>query len=354
MTTVARATASLLRHTLDAPVGGSGVSAIDLIVVDVEDSDGATGLGFSYVIGGVGGDVVLAAARGILDRHVVGQPVVPPSALWRRIAAGFNRTGLGPNLVALAAVDVASWDLHARVRGVPLGVAMGGVPRPVPVYGSGGFGAQQAPAEAAAMAASHAARGLRGVKPRVRGVRSDAALIEAVRAAVPATVHVMADANEKCDLASARWLLAAARDLGVLFVEEPLPASALEGYRALATSGGAAVATGEHVQGRSAFLPFIAEHLAAVVQPDLAMAGGLTPALELATLCEAFDIGVAPHFLPGLFAHLAAASPAVTWLEEFPLLEPLFEGWPQLSSEGTLAPTDAPGHGLRVVGAGRV
>ncbi len=346
MTTVARASASLFRHTLDAPVGGSGVSAVDLIVVDVEDSDGASGLGFSYVIGGVGGGVVLAAARGILDRHVVGQPVVPPAALWRRVVAGFNRTGLGPNLVALAAVDVASWDLHARVRGVPLGVAMGGMPRAVPVYGSGGFGAQQAPGDAAAIAASHAARGLRGVKPRVRGVRSDSALLEAVRGAVPAEVHVMADANEKCDLVSARWLLSAARDLGVLLVEEPLPASAMEGYRALAASGGAAIATGEHLQGRAAFLPFIAERLAAVVQPDLAMAGGLTPALELATLCEAFDVSVAPHFLPGLFVHLAAVSPAVTWLEEFPLLEPLFEGWPVLSAEGTLTPTDVAGHGL--------
>jgi L-alanine-DL-glutamate epimerase-like enolase superfamily enzyme len=346
--TIARASASLLHYTLDTPVGGSGVSALDVILVDLEDADGATGLGFSYVIGGVGGAVVLAAARLFLSREVVGKPVVPPAALWRRIASRFNRTGLGPNLLALAAIDVAAWDLDARSRGVALGVALGGVPRAVPLYGSGGFAAGQ-PAEAAAeMAAAHSARGLTAVKPRMQGGRADVAVLEAVRAAVPAHVHLMADANEKCDMVSARWLLAAAHELGVLFVEEPLPASAVEGYRALAMSGGAAVAAGEHLQGQAAFLPFVAKRLVAVAQPDLAMAGGLTPVVALAGLCEAFDVSMAPHFLPGLFVHVAAASPAVTWLEEFPLLEPLFHGWPSISAAGTMAPTSASGHGLIV------
>ena len=347
--TITHATASLLRYGLDVPVGGSGVSSVDVIVVDMTDKDGAIGLGFSYVLAG-GGEVVLAAARAQLQRHVINQPAIPPRALWRRIAAGFNRAGLGPNLLALAAIDVAAWDLDARRRGVPLGVALGGELRPVPVYGSGAFTATQSPAAAAEAARAHAARGLRAVKPRMRGAREDAGVLAAVRAALPAGVHVMADANEKCDLLAARWLLAAARDQGVLFVEEPLPASAVEGYRALAASGGAAMATGEHLQGRAAFLPFITEGIAAVVQPDLAMAGGLTPMLEICTLCEAFDVAVSPHFLPGLFVHLAAASPVVTWIEEFPLLEPLFDGWPALSAGGTLTPGSAPGHGLAIPG----
>jgi L-alanine-DL-glutamate epimerase-like enolase superfamily enzyme len=340
------ATASLLRYRLDAPVGGSGVSSVDLVIVDLVDADGATGLGFTYVLGSAGSAPVLAAAREQLERHVLGQSIVPPPALWSRVAAGFNRTGFGPNMLALAAIDVAAWDLHARRRGLPLGTAMGGVSRVVPVYGSGGFSATQAPAEAAAAAERHTARGYSAVKPRVRGARSDAPLLEAVCAVVPTHVQVMADANEKCDLPGARRLLDCARGLGLVFVEEPLPAAALEGYRALARAGGAAVAAGEHLQGRGAFLPFITEHLAAVVQPDLAMAGGLTPILEVAVLCEAFDVALSPHFLPGLFVHVAAASPAVTWLEDFPLIEPLFDGWPELSPAGTLEPRAAPGHGL--------
>src|SRR5204862_1256242 len=125
------------------------------------------------------------------------------------------------------------------------------------------------------------------VKPRVRGgFRTDLKLIDAVRSALPEHVHIMLDANEKGDLVNARWLLHAAADRGVLFVEEPLPADAVEGYRALARLAGTTVAAGEHLQGRAAFLPFISERLVGLIQPDLAMAGGLTPVLDILALAE--------------------------------------------------------------------
>lgn len=270
----------------------------------------------------------------------------PPAALWRTINASFNRTGAGPNLVALAAIDVAAWDLHARKLGLPLGVAMGGELRAVPVYGSGGFNTVQPPEAAAQVAAEQAARGLTAVKPRVKGMPSDSALLAAVRKALPSHVQIMADANEKCDVTQALWLMALAREHGLLFVEEPLPAHAIEGYRRLAASAGVAIATGEHLQTRASFMPFMSERIASVIQPDLAMVGGLTPVLEIATLAEAFDATVSPHFLPGLFAHVAAAAPALRWLEEFPLLEPLFDGWPPIDSDGTMIAPAVPGHGL--------
>jgi len=342
-----RARIGLIPYKLEQAVGGSGVSAVDVIVVELTDADGASGLGFSYVIGGHG-RVALKAAQEQVARFVDGQTLPPPAALWRKINASFNRTGPGPNLIALGAIDVAAWDLHARKLGLPLGVAMGGELRAVPVYGSGGFNTVQPPEAAAEIAAEQAARGLTAVKPRVKGAASDAAVIEAVRRAMPAHVQIMTDANEKCDLPQALRLMALARDLGVLFVEEPLPAQALEGYRRLVTSGGAAIATGEHLQARASFLPFISEKIASVVQPDLAMVGGLTPVLEIATLAESFDAIVSPHFLPGLFAHVAAAAPALRWLEEFPLLEPVFEGWPGLSADGTMIASAAAGHGLRL------
>ena len=274
-----QASVGLLNYRLPQAVGGSGVAEVDVIIVDLKDQDGVSGLGCSYVLGGHGA-VAGKAAEEQVKRFVDAQTLPAPQALWRRIAASFNRTGLGPNLVALAAIDVAAWDLAARRLGVPLGIAMGGEARAVPVYGSGGFTANQSPAEAAATAQEQLARGLMALKPRVRGMRSDAALLGAVRAAVPDAIQLMADANEKCDLPGAIQLLAIARDQGLLFVEEPLPCQAIEGYRALARSGSVAIATGEHLQGRTSFLPYCSERLAAVIQPDLAMVGGLTPTLD--------------------------------------------------------------------------
>lgn len=349
-TTISQASARIAEFKLDKPVGGSGVAGVDVLLVELTDSDGARGLGFSYVLGG-GAAAVLIAAQDQIEKYLTGKPLVPPPALWRRVAAGFNRTGYGPNIIALAALDVALWDLWAKRQSAPLFAAMGGETRAVDVYGSGAFNATQTPQQAVEAALPQIARGLQAIKPRVRGARSDSALLEAVRKAVPDSVHIMTDANEKCDLASARWLLACARDQGLLFVEEPMPAYAVEGYRALNAAEPGLVASGEHLQGRHAFLPFVNERLVNTIQPDLAMIGGLTPCLELASLSDAFDIALSPHFLPGLFVHLACATPAVKWLEEFPLLEPMFEGWPDIDANGRMTPRDTPGHGLSLAQA---
>ncbi|MBR0874143.1 mandelate racemase/muconate lactonizing enzyme family protein [Bradyrhizobium tropiciagri] len=348
MTRIEQASAELLTFKLDRAVGGSAVAAVDVIIVKLRDADGADGLGFSYVLGG-NGKLALLAAEEQLARFVRDRSVAPPRATWRSIGSSFNRMGHGPNLIGLAAIDVAIWDLHARRNGVPLGVAMGGERRAVPVYGSGDFNTQQTPEQAAEAATAHVARGLRAVKPRVAGATKDAKVIAAVRAAVGDEVALMADANEKCDLVTARRLLQLARGNGLLFVEEPLPWSLAAAYAQLGAAGTMTIAAGEHAQDQRQLLAMMQSGVLGVVQPDLAMIGGLTPALDICVMAEALGAAVSPHFLHGLFAHLAAASPAVTWLEDFPLLEPLFDGWPEISS-GCIAITPSTGHGLRLSG----
>lgn len=334
----------LLRCRLERPVGGSGVAAFDLLVATLRLDNGADGLGFSYVLGG-GGDAALAAGQTLIQHLAALSALDHPDACWRALAATLNRTRRGPNYIALAAIDVAVWDAYARALAVPLAVAMGGTPRAVPVYGSGGFNTRQSPEQAAETARGHVARGFRAVKPRVSCTRADTGVLRAVTDALPPGAELMLDANEKGTASSAARLIALAEETGALFVEEPLPADDLAGYRALARLS-ARVAAGEHLQGCAEALPFVSERLCAIVQPDLAMMGGLTESLRLARLAEAFGVEVSPHFLPGLFVHLAAAAPNLTWLEDFPLIEPMLEGWPEMSPDGMLAPRSVPGHGL--------
>jgi L-alanine-DL-glutamate epimerase-like enolase superfamily enzyme len=184
------------------------------------------------------------------------------------------------------------------------------------------------------------------VKPRVAGTAKDAK----VRAAVGDEIVLMADANEKCDLVTARRLLQLARDHGPLFVEEPLPWSLAASYAQLG-DGTVTMAAGEHAQDHRQLLAMMQSGVLGVVQPDLAMIGGLTPVMDICVMAEALGTTVSPHFLHGLFVHLAAASPAVTWLEDFPLLEPLFDGWPDTAS-GHVTITPSAGHGLRLSGLG--
>jgi L-alanine-DL-glutamate epimerase-like enolase superfamily enzyme len=348
MATISRSEASLINYRLGQAVGGSDVAAIDVIVVEIEDNDGASGLGFSYVLGG-GGAIALRAAKLQLETFVQGFPLTPPRHLWKEISQSFNRLGLGVNLIALAAIDTAVWDLHARRQNVPLGVAMGGKLRAVPVYGSGGFNAQQEPQQAADTALGELEKGFKAIKLRVSGQPQSIEVLWHVRRSVGEANHVMADANEKCDLLAAHRLMSVAKDVGLLFLEEPLPAHAYNGYRALKTSGLVPIATGEHMQDLRQMVSLMTERVVSVLQPDLAMIGGLSPALDLAHTAELLDMTVSPHFLPGIFAHLAAASSSVRWLEDFPLLEPLFDGWPMMGEDGTLTPDGRlPGHGIQL------
>ena len=342
---IVRAEAELWRYPLAGPTGGSGITAVDVIVVSLEDSRGETGIGFSYVLGG-GGGVVKAAADDLLARFVAGERCVPPEALWRRLAASLNRVGRGIGYVAIAAIDVAAWDLHARAAGVPLYAALGGVSRTVPVYGSGGFRPDQDPDAAVARALAYAGRGCKAVKLRVAGNRADVARMRAVADALPAGVDLMVDANERCDLARALWLANECAAVDALWLEEPLPADALQGYAALAARSPVPIATGEHLQGIVELKPYFSAHACAVLQPDLAMMGGIGECLRAARIAEYHDVSVSPHFLPALFVHLACALPNVRWLEDFPLLEPLFDAPLAMDENGTMTPSDAPGHGL--------
>jgi L-alanine-DL-glutamate epimerase-like enolase superfamily enzyme len=342
---VRHAKADLLRVRLAKPVGGSGVTGFDLVIVELTDDAGWSGWGFSYVLGG-GGEVPLLATRQLLDRFVAGTTLEHPLPLWRAISQSFNRTGRGAHQIALAAIDLAAWDLYATRLAVPLGVAMGGTPRPVPVYGSGGFVAFQDPDDAAATARDWCRRGVRGVKVRVTGDPRDVVLLHSVAAALAPGVALMVDANERCTLSGAQRLLRDSAAVGALFVEEPLPAAQLAAYRTLARRAPVAIATGEHCQGSGEAAPFVLDHLCGVFQPDLAMMGGLTECLRVAQMAEHANVEVSPHFLPGLFVHVAAAAPNITWVEEFPLVETVLTGLPEMSTSGTLEPSASPGHGL--------
>lgn len=343
--TYAKATAELWRFPLPGPLGGSGVTSVDVVVVDLEDAEGRTGTGFAHVMGG-GGATVRAAAADMLDRFVQGRDTVPPQALWRRLAGSLNRLGRGIGYLAIAAIDVAAWDLHAKTLGVPLYAALGGEARTLPVYGSGGFGPMQDPDAAAAKALEYAKRGCSAVKLRLAGNKADVVRVHKVVEALPDGVTIMTDANEKCDLARAQWLAARLAEAGVLWFEEPLPAWDVNGYATLARTSPVTIATGEHLQGAVELAPFLEARACSVVQPDLAMMGGLTECLRVALIAEHFNLVVAPHFLPALFIHLAAAVPAVKWMEDFPLIEPLFANPVDIDADGNIAPPDTPGHGL--------
>jgi L-alanine-DL-glutamate epimerase-like enolase superfamily enzyme len=349
MITIADARAELWRYRLDPPAGS--VTAMDVVVTTLTAEDGQTGTGFVPVALGVD-DLPLRAARSLLERFVAGTALDHPVALWRRIVGSFGhgvrsyRTGFGPHFNALASIDVAAWDLYAKALNVPMGVAMGGTPRRMPVYGSGRFKRGQDPQEAADIASAFMREGARGVKVRCEAVPRDAKLLRAVAERIDGEIDLMIDANQRGTESSAVRLLHEAAAVGALFVEEPLPVTHHAGYEALARTTPCPIATGENFCGSQEAAPYLINRWCSVIQPDLTSMAGLTECLRTAQLAEHCNVEVAPHFFPGLFIQLAACTPHMKWLEDFPTIEPLFAVIPVMEPDGYMTPPDAPGHGL--------
>ncbi len=349
---IERAQIEHLLYRLPSAVGGSGVTAVDVLVVDLTCADGTTGWGFYYGLKG-GAMAVRGAAAELLDRFVLRHTAEAPAATWRQMHASLNRLGRGAHYTALAAIDMALWDVHSKQRKVTLAVALGGTPRPVQVYGSGGYTTVQSPEESAEMANAQGIAGFPLVKLRLGGDRRDIARIKPVRDALPETVDIAADANEKCDLARAQWLAQVCADYGLVWLEEPLPAMDYAAHAALARAAPIAIAVGEHLQGVAECMPLFESRACAILQPDLSAMGGITECLRASLVAEAFGVSSAPHFLPALFVHLAAAAPNVTWLEDFPLLEPLFDIDVRIDERRRMLPGHRPGHGFILTDAAR-
>lgn len=341
--TIAAARTSLLTVPLAQTLGGGAITHADMIVVDLETDQGLWARGFGCVIG-ASGEVPLEAARRLIAAEVAGRPLGHPEAFSRRMRRAVARYGLGLVSPGMAAADLALWDLYGKALGVPAGVAMGGEARPVPVYRSFEFGLERE--EVLALTDAAFADGLGAVKLHSYPTVEDEAIIGAVAERVAGRGRFMVDSTQRCTLLQASRLAEVIAEAGGLWFEEPVPASEIGAYEQLARTSRVAIATGENLRGLAEAQLFFTRGLCRVIQPDFFKMGGMSECLRVARAAEAFGIDVAPHFMPLLGVHLAAAAPNAVWLEELPLIEAVLGGVPPYDAEGRLAMSDAPGLGL--------
>lgn len=197
-------------------------------------------------------------------------------------------------------------------------------------------------------AVSYVGEGYRAVKLRAGalGIERDVARVSAVRAAVGPDVQLMVDCNERLDLARAHRFARRLGDLDVTWLEEPLRSDDVDGHAQLAARSPVPIAVGEHLQGRFEAKQYLDRQAAAVLMPDAPLTGGVSEWQRIAVLAEASSVAVSPHFLPELHIHLAAAAPAATFVEHFPLLDGLLEDT-LIIRNGVAEPPGRPGHGIR-------
>ena len=346
---IERITTSYYRVPIE-PSGDAGHGLLDheeLILVEV-NADGLTGHGYAYTIGR-GGRAVQALIEHDLAPLLLGQDATDVEALWDRMWRGLLYVGRGGLLAfAVAALDVALWDLRGLRLGQPLWQLAGGVSRPLPAYGSG-VDLPKPLDGLLRQVEGFLARGFPGVKVKVGrpDFGEDEARIAAVRQLIGGDVDLMIDANMGWSPEQALergQRLAAFRPR---WLEEPSPPEAVEGHAMLARALPMPIAVGESLHSVAEFRRYVEAGAVGVVQIDPITNGGITPALQVLRLADAAGLATSSHYTDELSAHLLCASVTPIYLEKHAFaLDPYLEQ-PQRVTDGTVRPTDTPGTGMR-------
>jgi len=294
----------------------------ETIFVEIEIRAGHVGLGYSYTIG-TGGRAVLQHLRTDLLPLLIDEDASRIETVWQKLFWATHSTVVGPMTnLALAAIDIALWDLRGLVAQQPLWALAGGFRERVPAYDSEGGWLQLPTEELVGYAKQAAADGWPGIKIKVGkpDAHEDVERLQAVRAAVGPAMHIMVDANQSMTYPEAKRRARLFEEVDVYWFEEPLPADDITGHAQLAASTHIPIAVGESLYSPSHFREYLAAGAAGILQPDVARIGGITPWLKVAHLAEAFNVKVAPHFLMELHVSLAAAVPNGLYVEHLPQL----------------------------------
>lgn len=327
-------------------------AATELVVVQPV-AGGLTGLGWSYCSAPAAAEVISS----LLTDVVVRSDALDLAGTWQRMTAVVRNAGR-PGLVAMAvsAVDLALWDLKAKLLDLPLDRLLGRCRDLVPVYGSGGFVSTDDDALVAQLHRWTAELGIPRVKIKVgqdHGRRPDRDLqrTELTRRTVGDDVEVYVDANGGYTPGQARRLGAAYDDLGVTWFEEPVSAERLDDLRRLRAVLRCDIAAGEYLSSPTEAEQMCAASAVDCLQLDLTRCAGLTGWLKAAAVAEAHGLEVSAHCAPGLHAAPAAHLPNLRHVELFADHERverlLLDGVPELR-DGSLHLGDAPGNGMRL------
>jgi L-alanine-DL-glutamate epimerase-like enolase superfamily enzyme len=351
------------------PVGGLTVHAFDIptdgpdgqeqdgtltwssttIVLVQAHGGGQTGTGYTY------GDVSVAAlVESKLASAVTGTDAMAPGAAWRPMFQQLRNAGqAGIGAMAVSAVDIALWDLKARLLGQPLYRAIPAFRDEVPVYGSGGF-TNYPLSRLTEQVSSWASAGIPRMKIKTsRDPAADPERLSAVRKEVGDGVELFTDANGALTRKDALyWADRFAHDWGVRWFEEPVSSLDTDGLRLLRDRGpaGLDIAAGEY----GFLLPDFTALLGAVdcLQADVTRCGGITGLLQVGGLTEAQQLDLSAHCAPAVSAHAFCGVPRLRHLEYFHdhvRLEDLAFDGVLSPSGGALRPDAArPGLGLAV------
>jgi L-alanine-DL-glutamate epimerase-like enolase superfamily enzyme len=317
-----------------------------MVTVRIE-AGGKSGFGYTYA----------DSATAVLIRDKLAALLLKCDALaigarWRDMTRAIRNLGRpGIASMAISAVDMALWDLKAKLLDVPLAALLGSVHHAIPVYGSGGFTSY--PVERLQQQLHDwAASGMKRVKMKIgREPDQDLSRVRAAREVI-GSAELFVDANGAYQRKQALAFAQHFHDSGVTWFEEPVSSDDLAGLRLLRDHGpsGMAISAGEYGYDLPYFRRMLEAQAVDILQADATRCGGVTGFLAVAALSEAFGIPLSSHCAPTLHVALCCAAPTAVHLEYFHdharIEQLLFDGV-ATPDKGMLSPGfDRPGFGI--------
>ena len=324
-------------------------SSTSVVVVQVH-AHGRTGLGYTYCHRAAA-DLIESKLAGILD----GADALMPQQCWTHMQVQARQLGhAGIAAMAISAVDVALWDLKAKLLEVCLADALPRFHRSVPVYGSGGF-CNYDEAQLRQQVEDWMDAGFRRIKIKVgRDKPADLARVDLMRSVARPEVELMVDGNGAYTPADALLWAQRFRDQGVSYFEEPVSSQDLDGLAHVRrrAPAGLAIAAGEYGWNLPYFERMLDAGAVHILQADVTRCGGITNLLRIDGLSKARSLPFSAHCAPSISAHACCAMETAIHIEYFydhhRIERMLFHGTLDPGG-GVLTPDDSrPGLGLEL------
>jgi len=279
-----------------------------MVLVRVRDADGTEGWGEAWCNWPSVGAEHRARLAADIGERLVGRTFESPDqslhSLTRDLEVLVLQTGeVGPIAQAIAAIDIAMWDLAARKQALPLYRMLGGAPRDtLPVYATGINPDNPEQFAVARYAEGHRAFKLKIGFDRTRDLRN----LRAMREALGDDAVLTCDANQAFSLEAAIDFSRAAAPIDLQWLEEPLRVDAPPGeWRQLADASPIPLAGGENLQGAQ-LDEAVTERVLRVLQPDVTKWGGITEISRVSRATVAAGKRYCPHFFGGGISLLAS------------------------------------------------
>ncbi|KJV03132.1 L-talarate/galactarate dehydratase [Rhodococcus fascians] len=329
------------------------MTEVVFLFVEIRTEQGHEGIGFSYSKR-AGGPAQFAHAQEIAP-VLIGEDPNDIGKVWTTLVwagASVGRSGVATQ--AIAAIDIALWDLKAKRAGLPLAKLIGASRDSVQTYNTSGGFLHTPIEEVMDNAAGSLANGIGGIKLKVGQPdwRTDIARVTAVREFLGDDVPLMVDANQQWDRPTANRMCRILEQFDLVWIEEPLDAYDAEGHAMLARNFDTSIATGEMLASVGEHVRLLEAGAVDILQPDAPRIGGITQFLKLAGLAEHHNVQLAPHFAMEIHLHLAAVYPLQTWVEHFDWLDPLFDEHLE-TRDGRMHLSARPGLGFTLSEQGR-